>query len=283
MGVGGLLGAVGATGLGGRRLAVPFGLALVFWGLPLVLMAPSPSLVLALFLLAIVGAANAVEDVAAFTLLQRIVPDRVLTRVFGVVWGVAMGAVALGSLAAPAIVRALGPRPAFALVGAILPVLTLALYRQLVEIDRTVAAPSAALGLVHSVPMFAPLSVAAKERMAAHLVPVSVAAGECVIRVGDAGDRFYIVGEGELEIDAGGRTSPARAGDYFGEIALLRNVPRTATVTAVRRSELYALDRQEFLAIVSGHSAARAAGQAVVEARLGTTPVASPTGPRGPS
>jgi hypothetical protein len=268
MGVGGLLGAVGATGLGGRRLAVPFGLALVFWGLPLVLMAPSPSLVLALFLLAIVGAANAVEDVAAFTLLQRIVPDRVLTRVFGVVWGVAMGAVALGSLAAPAIVRALGPRPAFALVGAILPLLTLAAYRQLVEIDRTVAAPSAGLGLVHSVPMFAPLSVAAKERLAAHLVPVPVAAGECVIRAGDAGDRFYIVREGELEIDAGGRTSTARPSDYFGEIALLRDVPRTATVTALRASELYALDREPFLAVVTGHSAARAAGDAVVEARL---------------
>src|SRR5919199_446341 len=270
-GVGGLLGAVGATSLGGRRLAAVFGVALVFWGLPLVLMAPSPSLAVALFLLAVVGAANSVEDVAAFTLLQRIVPDQVLTRVFGVVWGVAMGAVSLGSLAAPVIVGALGPRPAFALVGAILPLLTLAAYRRLVDIHQTVRAPAAELGLIHGVPMFAPLSVAAKERMAARLVHVSVAAGECVIRAGDAGDRFYIVDEGELEILADGRTSTARAGDYFGEIALLRDVPRTATVTAVRPSQLYALERQEFLAIVGGHSAARAAGQAVVDARLGTS------------
>jgi MFS family permease len=272
LGVGGLAGAIGATNLGGRRLAVPFGLALVFWGLPLMLIAPSPSLALALVLLAVVGAANSVEDVAAFTLLQRIVPDEILTRVFGVVWGVAMGAVALGSLAAPAIVSTLGPRPAFALVGAILPLLTLSLYRRLLDIDRTIAAPKAELALIHAVPMFAPLSVAGKERMAAHLIPVSVAAGECVIRAGEIGDRFYIVADGEFEITAGGRRAVARAGDYFGEIALLRDVPRTATVTAVRPSQLYALERQEFLAVVAGHSAARAAGDAVVETRLGATP-----------
>ena len=283
LGVGGLLGAVGATSLGGRRLAAVFGVALVFWGLPLVLMAPSPSLAVALVLLAVVGAANSVEDVAAFTLLQRIVPDQVLTRVLGVVWGVAMGAVSLGSLVAPVIVGALGARPAFALVGAILPLLTLAAYRRLVDIDRTVGAPAAELGLIHGVPMFTPLSVAAKERMAAHLVRVSVGAGERVIRAGDIGDRFYIVGDGELEILAEGRTSAARAGDYFGEIALLRDVPRTATVTAVRTSQLYALERQEFLAIVGGHSAARAAGQAVVDTRLGTTPVAAPRSVHGPS
>jgi MFS family permease len=272
IGVGGLAGAIGATNLGGRRLAVPFGLALVFWGLPLMLIAPSPSLALALVLLAVVGAANSVEDVAAFTLLQRIVPDEILTRVFGVVWGVAMGAVALGSLAAPAIVSAVGPRPAFVLVGAILPLLTLVLYQRLLDIDRTITAPRAELGLIHSVPMFAPLSVAAKERMAAHLVPMPVAAGECVIRAGDIGDRFYIVADGEFEITAGGHRTAARAGDYFGEIALLRDVPRTATVTAVRPSELYALERQEFLAIVAGHSAARAAGDTVVERRLGAKP-----------
>ena len=110
--------------------------------------------------------------------------------------------------------------------------------------------------------------------MATRLVPVSVAPGDCVIRVGDPGDRFYIVGGGELEITAGGRRSSAGPGDYFGEIALLRDVPRTATVTAVRPSELYALDRQDFLAVVSGHSAARDAGHAVVEARLSRTPPA---------
>jgi MFS family permease len=267
IGVGGLAGAVGAMTLQGRRLAVPFGLALVFWGVPIALIAPRPELAAALFLLAIVGAANSVEDVAVFTLLQRIVPDEILTRALGVVWGGAMGAVALGSIAAPAIVEGIGPRPAFAVVGSILPLLTLFAYRRLVSIDESIE-PVAELDLLERVPMFAPLSVATKERVAASLAPRSVRAGELVIRAGDHGDCFYIVGEGEFEIVAGDFHTTARRADYFGEIALLRDVPRTATVTAIVDSQLFALQRNDFLAALTGHSLAHAAGKEVAEARL---------------
>jgi MFS family permease len=270
IGVGGLVGAVGAMTLGGRRLAVPFGLALVFWGAPIALIGPWPELALAVFLLAVVGAANSVEDVAAFTLLQRLVPDEILTRVLGVVWSLAMGGVALGSIAAPALVEAMGPRPAFIVVGSILPLLTLVTYRRLAEIDRAVV-PAPELELIERVPMFAPLSVAAKERVAANLVPLSVQAGELVIRAGDTGDRFYIVGDGELDIDVKGRHTTAHEADYFGEIALLRDVPRTATVKAIVDTELYALQRDDFLAAVTGHAAAHAAGEAVAEERLTRT------------
>jgi len=263
LGVGGLLGALGAMTLGGRRLAVPFGVALVFWGAPIALIAPSPDLAAAVILLAIVGAANSVEDVALFTLLQRLVPDAVLTRVLGLLWSLFMGAVALGSLAAPLAVEAVGARPAFVIVGSILPLLTLLTYRRLAAIDRAVA-PAAELDLVEQVPMFAPLSIAAKERIAARLSPLSVPAGEDVIRAGDTGDRFYIVEDGELAV-AG--TTLAR-GDSFGEIALLRDVPRTATVTALVETRLVALQRDDFLAAVTGHDAARAAGEAVAEERL---------------
>jgi MFS family permease len=269
IGVGGLVGALGAVALDGRRLAVPFGLALVFWGVPIVLIAPRPYFGAAMVLLAIVGAANSVEDVAVFTLLQRIVPDELLTRVLGVVWGLAMGAVAVGSIIAPAVIALIGPRPAFVAVGSILPLLTLLTYRRLVDIDRTVAAPPPELELVDRVPMFAPLSLAGKERVATSLVQVWVAAGQLVIRAGDAGERFYIVAEGELEIDADGRHSTAHHADYFGEIALLRDVPRTASVKASTDSRLYVLQRDDFLAAVTGHAAAHAAGQAIAEERLG--------------
>jgi MFS family permease len=268
LGVGGVIGAVGALALKGRRLAAPFGLALVFWGLPIALVAPWPDLVTALFLLAVVGAANSVEDVAAFTLLQRIVPDDVLTRVLGVLWGLAMGGVAVGSICAPAVVSAIGPRPAFLVVGAILPLLTLITWRRLVGIDRTLSVPAAELALIDRVPMFAPLSVAAKEHIAAKLVRVSIAAGDVVIRAGDHGDRFYIVADGKLEVIAERVHRSAGVGDYFGEIALLRDVPRTATVRALVNSTLYALQRDAFLRAVTGHSAVRAAGEAVVHERL---------------
>jgi CRP-like cAMP-binding protein len=116
--------------------------------------------------------------------------------------------------------------------------------------------------------MFAPLSIAKKERIASDLIPLTVHAGEVVIRSGDYGDRFYLVDAGELDIDANGRRTSVRAADYFGEIALLRDVPRTATVKAVVDSELYALRREDFLAAITGHSAARTAGDAIATARL---------------
>jgi len=267
IGVGGLVGAIGAMTLGGRRLAVAFGFALLFWGLPIALMGQWSDLAFAIIMLAVVGAANSVEDVAVFTLLQRLVPDRMLTRVLGVTWSLAMGGVALGSIAAPVLVEALGPRTAFIAVGSVLPLLSLAAYRRLARIDHEVV-PAPELELIEQVPMFAPLSVAAKERVAANLVPLSVAAGKLVITAGEVGDRFYIVGDGELEISAGGTQKTVHQADYFGEIALLRDVPRTATVKALADTKLYALQREDFLAVVTGHRAAHQAAHAVAEERL---------------
>lgn len=267
IGVGGMIGALGAMTLGSRRLAAVFGLALVFWGLPIALLAPGSNLPAAVVLLAIVGVANSVEDVAIITLLQRTTPEELLTRVLAVLWGVAMGAVAIGSLAAPAVVAALGVHAAFLVVGMILPLLTVATYRRLAEIDRAVA-PSRELDLVGKVPMFDPLPLATKERLATSFAPVSVAPGQHVIQAGEIGNGFYLVVEGELDIDAGSGRTTASAGDYFGEIALLRDVPRTATVTARTECLLYALPRSAFLAAVTSHSAAYAAGQDVAETRL---------------
>jgi MFS family permease len=267
VGVGGLVGAFGALSLKGRRLAVPFGISLIFWGLPIILIAAWPSVPAGIFLLAVVGAANSVEDVAVFTLFQRIVPDHVLTRVLGIVWGLAMGAIAIGSVAATGIVALVGSRAAFVVVGAILPLATLIVWRQLARIDREMLPPADELAIVEGVPMFAPLSIAAKEHMAARLVEVPVTAGEVVIRTGDSGDRFYMVADGALEV-TNGIHAEAHRGDFFGELALLRDIPRTATVIATTRSRLYALEREDFLAAVTGHSAVRAAGEAVVEQRL---------------
>ena len=273
LGVGGLIGALASPALLGRRLAAPFGVALVFWGLPIALVAPTRYLAVAILLLAVVGAANSIEDVAAFTLLQRIVPDEVLTRVLGVVWAVAMGAVGLGSIAAPAVVDAVGPRPSLILVGAILPVLTLLTWRGLVEIDRTVAKPGPGLEVVEQSTLFAALSIAAKERLAAALLPLDVATDEVVFHAGEVGDRFYLVADGALEIVGDGVRAVAATGDFFGEIALLRDVPRTATVRALVESEVYVLSRADFLAAMLAHTGVRAAGEAVADERLGRAPV----------
>jgi CRP-like cAMP-binding protein len=282
IGLGGLVGAFAALALEGRRLAIPFAIALVFWGAPIAFVAPINYLGVAMCLLAVVGMANSIEDVAGFTLLQRVVPDRLLGRVLGLFWGVAMAAVGLGSLAATGLVSAVGPRPAFLVVGVILPVLTVVSWRRLVAIDRTVGAPSARITVLGSVPMFAPLSVGARERLATRLSRVDVPAGTDVIRAGDAGDRFYIVEDGSLEVVGDGFVKSAGPGDHFGEIALLRDVPRTATVRALADSKLYALSRDDFLAVVGAHSGVREAGDAVAEERLAASgtrmPAASAAG-----
>ena len=253
IGAGGLLGALGAVSLRGERLAPPFAWALVFWGLPIMLMAPLPYAAAMIGLLAALGAANSVLDISGFTLLQRTVPDEVLTRVLGVTWGLAMGATAIGSFVAPAVIRLIGVKPSFLVVGAILPVLVLVTYRRLLGIDSDVA-PASQIALIERVALFTPLSLVAKERIASHLVEVDVAAGDVVIRMGDAGDRFYIVGDGALTIDTGAQTIAAGPGDFFGEIALLQDVPRTATVRADTDARLYALERDDFLAVVTGNT-----------------------------
>jgi MFS family permease len=267
IGAGGVIGAVVSATYHGGRLARVFALSLFGWGVPIILVAPRPELVAALVLLAIVGASNSVEDVAGFTLLQRAIRDDALSGVLGLIWGAAMGALALGSIATPVLVRELGARTGFVLVGVLLPALTIAGFRRMRALDEF-AAPTRQQLLVDEVPMFAPLSLAAKERLATKLLPVDVAAGATVVRAGDAGDRFYVIDSGAVRIALDGGEKESGAGDYFGEIALLRDVPRTATVTATAATRLYALERADFLAAVSGHALAEAAADDVVDARL---------------
>jgi MFS family permease len=267
IGVGGIVGAIAAMTIQGRRLARAFAISLIFWGLPIALVAPHPELAGTLVLLAVVGVANSVEDVAGFTLLQRAVRDETLSSVLGIFWGTAMGSVALGSFAAPSIVRALGAQSAFLLVGSLLPVLTILAFRRLRVLDKF-AVPSRQHDLIEGVPMFAPLSLAAKEQLANKLVPLTVSAGDCVVRHGDVGDRFYIVDSGTLTIGVHARHGNADAGDSFGEIALLHDVPRTATVTAATSAHLYALERADFLAAVTGNTLAAHVAHEVAAAGL---------------
>jgi len=137
------------------------------------------------------------------------------------------------------------------------------------HIDQTAGAPSRQLELLDGVPMFAPLPVAAKEQVARSLIPVELSAGDEIVREGDVGDRFYIVVRGHAHVTSdGNRLGDRGPGDYFGEIALLRDIPRTATVTAIDEMELYALERGAFIDAATGHAAGREAGEEVVREQL---------------
>jgi MFS family permease len=272
IGAGGLLGAVVSPALTGRRLAVPFGAGLILWGLPIALMAAWPNPAVALVLLAAVGFGNSVEDVAMYTLLQRMVRDELLTRVFGVVFAFAVVGLGIGSIAAPALVAALGVRGALIATGSFLVVATLLAWRRLVAIDAVALPPTRELALLSAVHLFKPLSVAAKEHLASRLGARSVSAGTTIVSEGEPGDYFYIVVEGHADVSIRGEHVRSQGpGDHFGEIALLRDVPRTATVTARDQMELCTIRREDFLAVVTGHPAVRAAGEAVVSERLATS------------
>ncbi|HEX6664596.1 MAG TPA: MFS transporter [Gaiellaceae bacterium] len=274
VGVGGLLGGFVALGLVGRiRLASDFGLGLALVGLPITLIAAFPHTAPALVLLALVGIGTTVVDVAGLTLLQRAVPDDVLTRVMGVAQSVFVGTLGLGAILAPLLISAFGDRGALLAVGAPLPVCTALAWRQLRALDASIAAPTEGLELLRGIPIFRPLPPATLELVSLELQPMRVSAGTDVIREGEAGDRFYVIAAGEVDVHADGRP-PGRlhAGDSFGEIALLHDVPRTATVTAATEVDLLTLDRDEFIGAVTGHPASAEAAQAVVTSRLGSLP-----------
>ena len=269
VGAGVLVGGFGSLALTGRRLAVPFAVGLLLWGIPIALVAASPHRLTAVLLLTAVGVGNALEDVAGIALLQRLASDELLGRVFGVLFGAATAGMGIGAIVAPALISGLGVRGALIATGALLPALVAVSWPALRRVDGVAAVPTAALTLLGRVPMFAALSLAAKEQLAQSLVPVRVPGGGEVIAEGDVGDRFYIVGGGRLEVTSAGRhLRDLVPGDSFGEIALLRDVPRTATVRAADAAELYALERSDFIDAVTSHAVGRAAGEDVVRERL---------------
>ena len=275
IGVGGVLGAAAGVALVGRRLARPFALGILLWGLPLALVGVFATPAAALVLLGVVGIANTVVDVAAMTLLQRAVPNEVLARVFGVLESLVVLSVGLGAAVAPLLVAGLGDRGALLATGAILPVLAALTWPWVAAIDAEAAPPERELELLRGVPFLAPLPAETIEPLAGRLERLVVPAGETVFRRGDPGDRFYVVGAGALEVQVDGRREAVGPGGWFGEIALVRDVPRTATVVARAEAELFSLGRDDFVGAVSGHAPSREAVDTVVGARLGTGAVAA--------
>jgi Cyclic nucleotide-binding domain len=269
-GAGGIL-AIGITArlVGRARLAPPLVAALAVWGIAFIGLAALPGAAAALALLAAAGGARATFNVAARTLLQRMARPDLLARVFGLLEGIEMGALAVGSLLAPLLVWIGGLPLAFACVAAILPLFALATWHRLLDIDRHATVPVVEIALLRSMPMFAPLSPPTLESLARALEPISVPAGADVVREGEPGDRFYVIADGELEVVRDGRVAASRRrGDGFGEIALMYDVPRTATVRARTESQLYALDREAFLLAVTGHASSQGAASDLADARL---------------
>ena len=272
IGAGGIVGAlVAAALLGRRRIASDFGLGLVLCGAPIILVAAVPGTAVALVLLAVLGTGVTIVDFAAVTLLQRAIPDIVLARVFSLLQSVFVGTIGLGALLAPLLVSGLGIRGALLSSGVVLPVLTAVLWRRLTSLDAGYVATDDGVELLRRIPIFAPLDLPTLERLTRALIPLELPAGEVVITQGAPGDRYYVIREGRLDVSVDGAfVRTLHAGDGFGEIALLRDVPRTSTVVADDPVRLFALDREHFLDAVGGNPSSRRAADTLIDMRLGS-------------
>jgi MFS family permease len=270
MGVGSIAGAaVVAVIAARRRLAGGFALGILLWGVPIAVAAAATTLAPGLVLLGLVGVAVILVQVTGITLLQRSAENEVIGRVFAVLESLILGSMAVGAVAAAGLVSWLGPKGALIATGAFLPILLVPQWPALRRIDAAAVVAVEPLEILRRIEIFAQLPEAVLERLARGATLVTAAAGEAVVSIGETGHHFYAIADGraavELEAGPGRELGP---GDFFGEIALLRDVPRTATVRAIDPLRLYAIARADFLGAVTGHAPTLEAAEGVVTARL---------------
>jgi predicted MFS family arabinose efflux permease len=287
-GVGWLNAAIGFGGLAGGLLAVRVvrdrwlarwaALGVAGWGLPLVAFAVLDSAPAALALLALVGVANAVLDVAAFTALQRSLPSAAIGRALGVLETVAFVGIGLGAALTPVALSMTDVPGVLVAAGLLLVAAAAAAWPAVTVIDRGLVLPGPEVALLRGLPMFAPLPLVTVQHLATRLQEARYEDGAVVIAEGEPGELFHVIAEGAAVASVAGR--PLRTmgpGDGFGEIALLRDVPRTATVSARGPLRTVTLHRADFLAALAVNVDSAAAADALATGRLGTD---SWSGPR---
>ena len=276
VGAGAVAGSLGASMfVRGRHLAVLEGVGVMLWGVPLVLCGLFPYEPAVLALMCAIGVGNALVDVGLFSLPARLVAETLLARVFGAFESLVALSVAIGALVAPLVIDALGIRGALAVLGLVAPTLVALSWRRLREIDGSFVQRNAEIEVLSGVSMFRPLPMPAIDCLAVHVEHAHVAAGQEVFHQGDQADRFYVIDEGQVEVIGDGRLIRTMGpGDSFGEIALLRDTVRTATVRARTPLELHALESRHFVSAVGGYrSSAREAETVAVDRLLTFTPV----------
>lgn len=272
VGAGGVFGSILAFGLVGRgRLALWFGVGVALFGAPLVGIGVVPDRVTAIMLLGLVGIGNALIDVGGFTLLARLADETVLARMFAGFEAILTLGVAAGGLVTPLVIESLGVRPALVACGLLAPLAVATSWPALRRLDAVVRVRDVDIETMRPIRMLGALPVATIEQLAGALEQADFEPGHPVFRQGELGDYFYIVQSGSAEVIVDGRVvSTLGTGECFGEIALLRDQPRTAGVRASADTHLHVsrLGRSAYLTAVTGYPAAAAAGEDLVRGRL---------------
>ncbi|MEV7429356.1 MFS transporter [Nocardioides sp. NPDC092400] len=283
IGAGAVLGSLAAALLlDTRRLGGWFALGVSLWGLPVIVIGVLPHETTALAMLACVGVGNALIDLGGFTLLGRIAPDEVLARVFGVLESLVALSMGLGAVLTSVVVELAGIRATLVVVGVLCPVAAALAWPRLRRMDRSLSVRDEEIATLRRVPMLGFLPLPAVEQLARGMQPVDVPAGATVFEQGDVGDRYFVIESGEAVVVGDGEVvARLGPGEGFGEIALLRQVRRTAGIRATQPLRLQSLRSEHFLAVVLGYPpSARDAGTTVASRLDRFSPTGGVNGPR---
>ncbi|HET6950521.1 MAG TPA: MFS transporter [Acidimicrobiales bacterium] len=269
-GVGAIVGGFYAIARASKnRLAADMAFGTALWSLPLLIIVVWPSPVTVFAAVVLMGFGNPLVDVNFATITQRIVPDAVLGRVFGAFEGAFISTMALGSLVTPFLLEQLGMRWTLTILAVVVGAPALIFLPRCLRLDEILRPPEGT-DLLRRIPIFAPMPQSAIEALARRLVHESTPAGSPILSEGESSDRFLVIQSGRVEVTQDGRHIRFEGpGEFFGEIGLLRDVPRTATVSAVEDTELLSLAREPFLEAVRGTDEALTAADDIVTRRLG--------------
>lgn len=268
IGVGALLSLPVAIAVTGRRLYRALAIGLVLWGLPVAAAAAAPHVIVALLLFAVIGLGNNLVDLGAFSALPRAVPDRVLPGVFGLFEATLQIGLALGAAAAGVLLTVIDVRVVMVAVGVLPPLAALLAARRLRTYDSRLGTLDLEIALLRRQPLFVDLPMPVLDALASRLVPTTFTATEVIIREGEPGERYLLIADGSVRIERAGATvAELGRGDAFGEVALVRNVPRTATAVATTEVSARCLDRESLLAALGCDPRAMAAAEAVADER----------------
>jgi hypothetical protein len=217
----------------------------------------------------LIGAANVFDDAGVYSALQQVIPCRLIGRALGMRRAVLLLSMGLGSVVAPLMIRAWGARGALIATGLLLAVIVALSVPSLTAIDHRISEPGPDLALLRQVSFFGPLPFAIVEHLASELQPATYEPGHVIIQDGQPGELFYMIADGRARVCKDDKElRQMGAGESFGEIALLRETPRTATVIAMSRLQARTLTREEFLAAVTGNAASAEGADEVASTRL---------------